>query len=249
MKTLSVANQKGGVGKSTLAVHLAWYAQSLGLRVLVVDFDGQANSTKTFCSEPTGLAASALFRGEPDGSAPEALEKGFALIHADVGINDVEGLALDSIRRPSAWLASFADRFDLCVIDTPPNLGRRLLAALISSDSVVSPVSLNGYSMQGITDLQRTILAVKKEFNPRLRNLGLLPNLLNTRSKTQRALLCELRAALGDRVLPLALTSRVAVSDAIDQRHPVWVKARGQSGEKAAREMRLVCEQIIGRIA
>lgn len=248
MKTIAIANQKGGVGKSTLAVHLVWYAEEIGKRVLLVDLDGQANSTRTFVEQPTGLAASALFRSDPDDTVPEQVRDGFGLIHADIGINDVEGLALDSIRVPVRWLDSFDSLFDLCVIDTPPNLGRRLLAALIAADCVVSPIALNGYALQGVEGLQRAILTVKKTFNPRLKNLGILPNLVNHRSTSQGKLLAQLRSQLGQRVLPLELTARVAVSDAIDGRHPVWKKRRGQSAWKAGREMRSACEELLRRV-
>jgi len=249
MKTLAIANQKGGVGKSTIAVHLVWRAMEAGKRVLLVDLDGQANSTRTFVEKPTGLAASALFRGEPNGMSPSQDQNGFALVHADIGINDVEGLPLESIRTPTLWLDSFASLFDLCVIDTPPNLGRRLLAALIAADFVISPIALNGYALQGVEALQRSIVTVKKTFNPRLKNLGILPNLVNHRSTSQGKLLAQLRATLGARVLPMELTARVAVSDAIDGNHPVWTKRRGQSAWKAGREMRSVCEELLRRIS
>jgi chromosome partitioning protein len=248
LKTLTIANQKGGVGKSTLAVHLVWYAAELGYRVLLVDLDGQANSTRTFAETPKGLSASSLFRRAPDGSLPEPVSHAVSLIHADVGINDVEGLPLETIKTPAAWLRQYRKDYEFCVIDTPPNLGRRLLAALIAGDYVVSPVGLNGYSIQGITDLQRTILTVKKNINPHLTNLGILPNLVNHRSKTQQTLLAGLRERLGDRMLPFALTNRVAVSDAIDNRHPVWRKGRGESSQKAGEEMRQVCGEIVRRI-
>lgn len=248
MKTITVANQKGGVGKSTIAVHLAWHAESCGLKTLLLDFDGQANSTRTFTDEPAGLAASTLFSAEVAVGEPQVISPCLHIIRADVGINDVEGLPLDSIKNPAAALKRFNDDYDLVIIDTPPNLGRRLLAALAASDAVVSPMVLNGYSLQGIQDLQRTIITVKKKFNPRLKNLGILPNAVNWRSQSQTRLLSELRAALGDRVLPYELTSRVAVSDAIDNRHPVWRSAKGQSGVKAAQEMRAVVKDLLRRI-
>ncbi|MES9902159.1 MAG: ParA family protein [Sedimenticola sp.] len=253
MKTLVIANQKGGVGKSTLAVHLAWWAVKTERRVLVVDFDGQANSTHTFVdadSSTLGLPSSGLFAPFVSGEAEAPLKiNGYlSLIGADMGINDVEGMSLDTIEYPSSYLQSYREDFDLCIIDTPPNLGRRLLAALIAGDAVISPMALNGYSIDGIVDLQRTIIAVKNKYNPRLKNLGILPNQVNQRSKTQIARLAELRETLGEMVLPFILPARVAVSDAVDRGHPVWFKAQGQSSVKAAKEMKAVVKEIMARL-
>lgn len=253
MKILAVANQKGGVGKSTLAVHLAWLALEQGRPVLLVDLDGQANASRTFAREFTGLAASALFTTDPSAlsAAPQALSDTFSLISADLGINDVEGLRLDSIRRPAAHLATLAASMDpdtLCVIDTPPTLGRRLLAALIAADAVVSPLGLNGYSMQGIMDLQGTINTVRRKFNPRLKNLGLLPNMVNSRSATHTRMLRDMRAALGHNLLPFVINARVAISDSIDKGKPVWQGRTGESTRLAGQEMRSVCTEVLARM-
>lgn len=253
VKTLVVANQKGGVGKSTVAVHLAWLALEQGRTVLLVDLDGQANASRTFAREFTGLAASALFTAEPGTltSAPQALSEFFSLISADLGINDVEGLRLDSIKRPAAHLAALASTLPpdtLCIIDTPPTLGRRLLAALIAADAVVSPMGLNGYSLQGITDLQNTVNTVRRKFNSRLLNLGLLPNMVNSRSGTHTRMLRELRAALGDKVLPFTISARVAISDSIDRGEPVWQARTGASTRLAGQEMRSVCNEVLARM-
>lgn len=247
MKTLAIANQKGGVGKSTLAVHLAWMSMEQGLRTLLVDLDGQANSTHTFVETVQGVSASQLF-APPMTECPHWVNDKLVLVHADIGINDVEGLPLDTIKYPSQYLRQFTDDIDLCIIDTPPNLGRRLLAALIAANAVVSPMAINGYSIDGITDLQRTIIAIKNKYNPGLRNLGILPNLLNHRSQSQTKNLAKLRKVLGDRVLPYELTQRVAVSDAIDAGHPVWHKSKGQSGRKAGKEMKAVVKEIIREV-
>ena len=251
MQILAIANQKGGVGKSTLAVHLAWLALEQGRPVLMVDLDGQANSSRTFSEEVSGLTASMLFTAEPGSltETPQALADGLSLIAADVAVNDVEGLDLETIERPAAHLRALPLADDaLVIIDTPPTLGRRLLAALIAADAVVSPLGLNGYSIQGITDLQKSIQTVIRRFNPRLKNLGLLANMVNSRSATHTGMLAELRQALGDKLLPFTLGHRVAIADAIDRSQPVWHKARGESAARAAREMRAVCAAVLEKL-
>jgi chromosome partitioning protein len=101
------------------------------------------------------------------------------------------------------------------------------MSALIAADAVVSPVALNGYSIHGITDLQKTIQTVMRRFNPRLKNLGLLANMVNSRSATHAQMLGELRQVLSDKLLSVTLGYRVAISDAIDRGRPVWQGTRG----------------------
>lgn len=251
MQTLTIANQKGGVGKSTLAVHLVWLALEQGRPVLMVDLDGQANSSRTFAESLTGLTASQLFTVEPGAltQAPQPISERLTLISADLAINDVEGLDLASIERPAAHLRGLAlPPETLCIIDTPPNLGRRLLAALLAANAVVSPLTLNGYSIQGITDLQKTIQMVRSRFNPGLKNLGLLANMVNSRSATHGQMLAELRSALGDKLLPFTLGHRVAIADAIDRGRPIWQGTKGESALRAAHEMRAVCTAILEKL-
>lgn len=252
MQILAIANQKGGVGKSTLAVHLAWLALEQGRSVLMVDLDGQANSSRTFSDQSSGLTASKLFTAEPGTltETPQAISEKLSLIAADVPVNDVEGLDLETIERPAAHLRALPLPEDtLVIIDTPPTLGRRLLAALIAADAVVSPLALNGYSIQGITDLQKSIQTVVRRFNHRLKNLGLLANMVNSRSATHAEMLAELHKALGDKLLPVTLGNRVAISDAIDRGQPVWHKTRGESAQRAAREMRAVCSAVLEKLS
>ncbi|WP_133510053.1 ParA family protein [Candidatus Thiosymbion oneisti] len=106
MKILAIANQKGGVGKSMLAVHLTWLALEQGQPVLLVDLDGQANSSHTFVDEFSGLTASMLFTIEPGSltEVPQTISEQFSLISADTAVNDVEGLDLGTIERPIAHL-------------------------------------------------------------------------------------------------------------------------------------------------
>ena len=251
MRILAIANQKGGVGKSTLAVHLAWMALEQGRPVLMVDLDGQANSSRTFAEEYTGLLASKLFTEEPGSltEVPQPISDKLALIPADIEINDVEGLDLATIERPAAHLRGLVMASGtLCIVDTPPTLGRRLIAALIAADAVISPLALNGYSIQGITDLQKTIQMVVRRFNPRLKNLGLFANMVNSRSATHQQMLEELRVALGKKLLPVTLGHRVAISDAIDRGRPVWQGTRGESALRAAHEMRAVCTAILEKL-
>lgn len=251
MKTLTIANQKGGVGKTTLAAHLVWLAQERGHPVLLVDMDGQANSTRTFLSGDVAagtLPTSALFAETADARPLASVDGHLWVIPADLDVNDLESLPLATIVNPAQRLADLSAQLPrdvLVVVDTPPTLGRRLIAALIAATDVISPLSPNGYALQGITDLQETILMVKDRYNPALRNRGLIANMVSPRSSSHRRMMKELRDALGPMVIEQTIGQRVAIPDAIDLRKPVWRGTKGESALLAAREMRAACEAIL----
>lgn len=252
MKILAVANQKGGVGKSTLTVHLAYAALEAGLRVLVVDMDKQGSLSLTFpasAGAAPGLLASKLFDAEPSEAQPEAINGKLAIIRADNGLLTIDKAENQVIRRPGVALRRFAQDFDLCLIDTPPLLGVRLMASLAASDFVVTPVSVGLYELAGVADLMQTIHVVRTQgFNPRLRHIGILPMKTNNRSTEERQALAALRERYGAAILPEVLPERAPVRKAIAKRRPVWVATKGDGHLKAAQEWRAACESVLERM-
>ncbi|MEI6706034.1 MAG: ParA family protein [Methylococcales bacterium] len=252
MKTLSIANQKGGVGKSTLTVHLAYAALEKGMRVLLVDMDKQGSLSLSFNNaegEASNLVASKLFDGEPSVEQPQLVTKQLSIIRADYALLSIDKAENEVIRRPAKALRHFAQDFDICLIDTPPLLGIRLMAALAASDFVVTPVSIGLYELAGVADLMQTIHVVRTQgFNPKLKHIGILPMKTNNRSNEEQQELIELRTRYGHAILPEVLPERNAVRKAISNHCPVWVKTRGESHLKAAREWRAACESILGRM-
>ncbi len=253
MKILAVANQKGGVGKSTLTVHLAYAAIEAGLRVLLVDMDKQGSLSLSFPpaddGEP-GMVASRLYEAEPPQASPEWVADGLAIIRADNGLLSIDKAENQVIRRPGAALRRFSRDFDLCLIDTPPLLGVRLMASLAASDYVVTPVSVGLYELAGVADLIQTIHVIRTQgFNPRLKHVGILPMKTNNRSIEEREALDSLREQYGAAILPEVLPERAPVRKAIARRRPVWVGTRGEGHLLAANEWRAACDSILGRIA
>ena len=253
MKILAVANQKGGVGKSTLTVHLAYAALESGLRVLLVDMDKQGSLSLTFAAAEgaaTGLVASKLFDAEPSEALPQTLTDKLAIIRADTGLLAIDKAENQVIRRPGAALRRYARDFDLCLIDTPPLLGVRLMASLAASDFVVTPVSVGLYELAGVADLMQTVHVGRTQgFNPRLKHVGILPMKTNTRSTEEREGLAALRERYGAAILPESLPERAPVRKAIAKRRPVWVATKGEGHLKAAQEWRAACDSVLGRVA
>lgn len=247
-RILAIANQKGGVGKSTETVHIARYAADFEQkRVLVVDLDPQANTSGCFLSASYGLAASALFDEAPAVGSPTVISERLHIIPADKALADVEEMPMDIIARPREQLRRFD--YDLIVIDTPPTLGRRLMAALVAADAVLTPFVMDKFSLDGMADLFETIQSIRSHYNADLVHLGILPNKYNSRSASQKAALNELREALGDMVLPHVITERVSISDALAAGNPVWAtKKGGESARLAAAELKAACADIYQRV-
>jgi len=182
MKTLVLANQKGGVGKSAVATLLVHYFRKLGHRVLAIDLDHQGNfSDPLRKSQRVAVAevpASALLTQ----ANPVIPNADFALVAADRELSGLErqpGLHNDFASHLRAFLKAMDDRFDVCVIDTNPNPDIRMIAALVSADSVLSPIQLNQEALDGVHALLNHprvgVRKIKNMLNPKLHLIGLLP--------------------------------------------------------------------------
>ncbi|SEO18815.1 chromosome partitioning protein [Nitrosospira multiformis] len=252
MQILTVGNQKGGVGKSTFSVHLAFRAAELGYRVLLIDVDeGDLSEVFPEIEENDGtdyLKASHLFTGEIKGRQPRQVYEKIALIEADVDVLDVDDMPLETIEQPRLSLAQLNGNYDFCIIDTPPNLQRRMLGALVASHAVVSPFNISPFSFARMPKLQATIAGVKSQYNPNLNHLGFLANMVNSKSVNEVEALPELREAYGELIFDEAIIARACVATALAQGHAVWHRARSGNQRASAKEMRRACDAVLTRL-
>lgn len=247
MVTFVFSNQKGGPGKTTLAVLYAhWLVERQHKKVCFVDLDSQRNASKTLRAFDAGVPAALLF-------GPQALqadaEKELVLLAGDRSLIDVERaqpqVVLPCFRQ---HVSDLATRFDACVIDTPPSLGLRMSAALMAADHVVCPIELEEYSLDGVTDMLKTVFGVRQKYNPRLQLLGLVANRFNPHSVRQRDALSQLISQYERFVIPAKISTRSAIPEALAAGVPVWRLAKSAARDAAA-EVLQVFELMQQRLA
>lgn len=252
MKKLAVANQKGGVSKTTLCVHLAYAAMEQGKRVLLVDLDKQGSLTLSFPSSgnsaSTGMLASSLYEDGAIGK-PEYINDKLSIIRSDDRLALLDGFEDELIPMPAKNLKRFADEYDLAIIDTPGGIGMKLYAALTAADSVICPVALGLYEIAGLSELWQFIRGVKQNgYNPALRVLGILPCRINSKSREELDGLKQLRERFGEAIMPHTLAERAAVKQAISRRRPVWLNTKGAGHAAAGAEWKACCADILNRV-
>ena len=233
-------NQKGGVGKSTLSVLYAlWLSDVHRQSVCVIDLDTQGNASKTLRGFNAGALAVDLFAGAATAAmAPmraTASQRPIVLIAASKKLADVElakpETVVPAFRRSVAQLVQ---HFDAVVMDTPPALGLRMSAALIAATRVVCPVELEEYSIDGVTDMLKTIFGIRRRYNPKLELAGILLNRFNAHSMRQKAAIQQLASRYPDFVVPARISTRSAIPEALAEGKAVWELARSSAREASA---------------
>ncbi len=248
MKTVVIAQGKGGVGKTASAAHIAFYAREAGLRVLAVDLD-TGNLSKTLANNNIGVPASALFLDTPpSGLAAKPENSGrLDLIAADDLLANLVFLPLEQCMNNLVLnLHAFSKDYDLCIIDTAPGLGIALASALHAADAVLAPMEMESYSMEGIKYMMRTILNARQR-NPRLTFLGILPSRVDRRNPRHVRHLAQFRQAQESLLVPLVIGMRSSVAEALDQGVPVWT-LRKTSARAAGAEMRALGNYVLTKM-
>lgn len=195
-RVIAIANQKGGIGKTTTAVNIAFDLSEMGKKVLLIDTDGQCNSTDTCRAKVEGVATlyDLLFEHEAPEECIQHMDK-LDIIASDKLLKNPEKKFADDATRLFTMrdaCETIREQYDFIIIDTPPTLGCMLSNVLTFADEVVIPVTCDRYGMEGINDLWLTISATKKYTNRDLRVTGVLLN-----KYKERTTLCrEISAAL-----------------------------------------------------
>jgi chromosome partitioning protein len=238
-RTLAIANQKGGVGKTTTAINLATALAMAGQRVLLVDMDPQANLTSGVGLKgslpPAGTVYQALTGEFKDANAfvlPTRVDR-MALVPADRNLTGAEVelvLLPNRERRLRALVHSLRDRFDYVFIDTPPSLGLLTLNALVAADAVLIPLTCEYFALEGIADLVATLRRVRGTLNPALDIAGVLMTMYDERTNLGQQVARDIRGFFQERVFETVIPRNIRLGEAPSHGMPAILydaKSRG----------------------
>ncbi|MFC6287024.1 ParA family protein [Nocardioides sp. GCM10027113] len=254
-----VANQKGGVGKTTSTVNLAAALVQLGQRVLVIDLDPQGNaSTALGVEHHRGVPSTydMLVEGVPltDVVSPCPDVEGLDVVPATIDLAGAEIELVSVVARESRLLKAIAahpavgtaaevgdDRYDYVFVDCPPSLGLLTLNALVAGAEMLIPIQAEYYALEGLGQLLETVEMVRKHLNPRLEVSTILVTMYDARTRLASGVADEVREHFGDQVLKTTIPRSVRVSEAPSYAQTVMTYDPGSPGAlcylEAAREI------------
>ena len=248
----AVVNQKGGVGKTTVAVNCAYAAAEMGHRVLVVDLDPQANATSALVPDldaSAALTTNDVLDAGLEGGALDAVQQtgwhpNLFVIPSELGLARREhdtSLALEFRLRTS--LVGVADDYDLLLIDCPPNIGRLTVNALVAAENALLVSEAARASVQGLVGVIDTVRIVQQSYNPQLVLAGIVINRVeHTRETASRV--AELDSAFGEMVFHQQIPKRAAIAEAYGACVPIK-QLPGEGAHTAWNAIEAVTRQLL----
>lgn len=239
-KIIAVANQKGGVGKSTTVVSLAAYFGMRGKRILCIDADAQGNTTTGLGIQKKGLACSCyeMLVGKVR-IQDTILQTEFENISIVPAVSALAGAEIDLIEldnrmsRLKMQLLTCREDYDYIFIDCPPSLSLITLNSLVAADTVLIPMTAEYLALEGLSQLYETIRIVRAKYNPALRIEGILFTMFDARLNLSMQVVEEVKKFFPDEVFETKIPRNVRLSEAPSHGKPVFYYDRGSKGADA----------------
>ncbi len=241
-KVITVTNQKGGVGKTTTSINLAFYLAKKGKKTLLIDFDPQGNATSGLGIDKRELKATMcdVMLGEAElqeiiHQANQKNKKFFIaptipeLANVEVQMADME----DKFRILKKAIATVKDDYDYVIIDSPPSLSLLTVNGMIAADYLLLPVQTEFYALEGVAQLLESMNLVRKATNPKLKLLGVLATMYDRRTALSSQVLAEIKRYFKDKVFETTIPRNVRLAEAPSHGVAIGQYDRFSKGAKA----------------
>jgi chromosome partitioning protein len=253
-RVIAIANQKGGVGKTTTAINLGACLAVAERKTLIIDIDPQGNATSGLGVE-RALVERSVYDVLVEGvGLPDVMRAGVHFPYLDVvpSTRDLVGAEVELVNQPERELVlrraveAVRDRYDFILVDCPPSLGLLTLNTLAAADSVLIPIQCEFYALEGLSQLLNTVRLVQRNLNPRLEIDGVLLTMFDQRLNLSRQVAEEAKEYFGDRVYETVIPRNVRLAEAPSFGKPIVLYDILSAGAQAYLGL---AREILGREA